>query len=135
MAEPIVFISRSRVLEGKLDGLRRFMEPGIAALEAEKPGTLLFVQYLDPTGFELTIIHAWADAAAMDAHMEGVAERSAAAYEFIESRAFEIYGQPSDAVRQMMEGAAARAGIELKVHPEFVGGWMRLQAGGKAPRE
>ncbi|HYN70508.1 MAG TPA: hypothetical protein VEX41_09900, partial [Candidatus Eisenbacteria bacterium] len=97
------------------------------ALEAEKPRTLVFLTYLDPTESELTIVHAFADAESMDAHMEGVVERSTAAFEFIESRAFEIYGRPSPAALEMMRGAAARAAIELKIHPEFVGGFLRPQ--------
>lgn len=125
MATPIVFISRSRVREGKLDALRSFMEQGTRALDAEKPGTLVFLAYLDQAESDLTIVHTFADADSMNAHMEGVVERSTAASEFIESRAFEIYGQPSPAVLDMMAGAAARAGIELVIHPEYVGGFLR----------
>jgi hypothetical protein len=127
MAEPIVFISHSRVRDGQLSGLKRFMAEGTGALEADKPRTLAFLAYLDEAQSELTIVHAFADAASMDAHMEGVAERSAAAYEFIESRGFEIYGRPTEGVLEMMGGAAARAGIELKVHPHFAAGFLRVQ--------
>jgi hypothetical protein len=131
MANPIVFISHNRVREGQLGGLMRFMAEGTKVLEAEKPRTVVFLAYLDDAQAELTIVHAFADAGSMDAHMEGVVERSAASSEFIESRGFEIYGRPSEAVRQMMAGAAARAGIELKIHPELVGGFLRAQAGAR----
>ena len=131
MANPIVFISHSRVREGQLSGLKRFMAEGTKLLEAGKPRTLVFLAYLDETESELTIVHAFADAESMDAHMEGVIERSAAASEFIESRGFEIYGRPSEPVRRMMAGAAAQAGIELKIHPELVGGFLRVQAGAR----
>lgn len=132
MANPIVFISHNRVREGQLSRLRRLMAEGTPALEAEKPRTLAFLAYLDKGESELTIIHAFADGTAMDAHMEGVVERSAASFEFIESRGFEIYGRPSGAVLQMMAAAAGAAGIELKVHPEFVDGFLRARVGGRA---
>jgi hypothetical protein len=131
MAGPIVFISHNRVREGQLGGLRRFMAEGTKVLEAEKPRTVVFLAYLDDTEAELTIVHAFADADSMDAHMEGVVERSAASFDFIESRGFEIYGRPSAVVRQMMADGAAAAGIELKIHPEYVNGFLRVQARGK----
>jgi hypothetical protein len=108
------------------------MVEGTEVLATEKPGTAVFLAYLDETETDLTIVHAFADADSMDAHMEGVVERSAAAAEFIESRGFEVYGRPSDAVRQMLAGAAAGAGIELKMHSELVSGFIRAVAGGKA---
>jgi hypothetical protein len=131
MAQPIVFISHNRVREGQLSGLKRFMPEGTQALDAAKPRTLMFLAYLDDAQSEFTVVHAFADAASMDEHMEGVVERVAASSEFIESRGFEIYGRPSEAVRQMMAGAAARAGTELKIHPELMGGFVRLQAGAR----
>jgi hypothetical protein len=131
MTSPIVFISHSRVREGQLSGLKRFMAEGTKLLDAAKPRTLVFLAYLDETESELTIVHAFADAESMDAHMEGVVERSAAASEFIESRGFEIYGRPSEPVRQMMAGAAVQAGTDLKMHPKLVGGFLRAQAGAR----
>lgn len=127
MATPIVFISHSRVRDGQLTGLKHFMAQGTKDLEADKPRTLVFLAYLNETETELTIIHAFADAASMDAHLEGVAERSAAAYEFIESLGFEIYGRPSPQALEMMGGAATRAGIELTIHPEFADGFLRAK--------
>ena len=131
MTSPIVFISHSRVREGQLSGLKRFMAEGTKLLDAAKPRTLVFLAYLDETESELTIVHAFADAESMDAHMEGVVARSAAASEFIESRGFEIYGRPSEPVRQMMAGAAVQAGTDLKMHPKLVGGFLRAQAGAR----
>ena len=44
---PIVFISRSRIRPGKLDGLRSFLATGVAALEVAKPRTVAFLAYVD----------------------------------------------------------------------------------------
>lgn len=128
MAEPIVFISHSRVKEGRLDGLREYMRPGTAALEAAKPRTLVFAAYLDEDQRELTIVHVFADAESMDAHLEGVAERARAAMEFIESSSMEIYGRPSDAVLATMRGVTV-PGVTLTLHPNYVAGFIRLAAG------
>ena len=50
MTDPIVFISHSRVKEGMLGALEEFTREMFPVLEAEKPGTLLHVGYVDDDG-------------------------------------------------------------------------------------
>lgn len=106
MSEPIVFISQSRVKEGKLDGFERYFREGAKLLEAEKPRTLVFLAYLNEGGSRVTIVHVFADADSMDLHMQGVADRAKAAFEFIESEGLEVYGNPSDRVLETMRRVA-----------------------------
>jgi quinol monooxygenase YgiN len=128
MAGPIVFISRNRVKDGKLEELREFLRTGTEALEKDKPRTLAFLAFADEAGTEVTIVHVFADAEAMDLHVQGADERSSAAYEFIEPAGFEIDGSASEAVLAMMKGAAD-AGPELIVRPQFLSGFLRLNSG------
>ena len=128
MAGPIVFISRNRIKEGRLEDLREFLRTGTEALEKDKPRTLAFLAFADAAGTEVTIVHVFADAEAMDLHVQGADERSSAAYEFIEPEGFEIDGSASPAVLEMMEGAAA-AGPELVVRSQFLSGFLRLDSG------
>lgn len=127
MTKPIVFISHSRVRDGKVDGLRAFLSAGAPMLQDLKPLTLAFLPYLSEDGRELAIVHLFANAEAFDAHLEGVAERSGAADEFIESIGYEIYGRPSDTALAMMRAAADRAGASLRLDPDFVSGFLREQ--------
>jgi len=83
---------------------------------------------MDEACTELTIVHVFADAEAMDLHVQGAEERTSSAYEFIEPEGFEIDGSPSEAVLQMMQGAA-EAGPELILRPEFLSGFLRLSSG------
>jgi hypothetical protein len=121
----IVFISRNRVLPGKLDGLRAFLAAGTPMIEAAKPRTLAFLPYLDARGELLSIIHVFADAAAFDLHLAGSDDRSTAAYEFIASLGFELYGRVSDHARSTLDAAAAAAGVELRSLPELPAGFLR----------
>ena len=125
MSDPIVFISRSRVRDGKLDGLRAFLAEGAPMLQADKPLTLAFLPYLSDDATELAIVHVFADAHAFDVHLEGVMERSSAAEEFIETIGYEIYGRPSAPVLEMMRGAAGRAGVALRLDPDVLPGFLR----------
>ena len=125
MSDPIVFVSHSRVKDGQLEGFRGFLREGARALEAEKPGTVVFLAYLDASGTEASIVHAFPDADAMDAHLQGVGERSGAADAFIETTGYEIYGTPSTQVLEAMQGFAAAEGVPLAIFPAYLGGYLR----------
>jgi quinol monooxygenase YgiN len=124
MTQPIVFISHSAIRDGQVEGFRAFIRAGAPVLEADKPGTLAFLAYLDEDGSRASIVHVFPNADAMNAHLEGVQERSEEADAFIETTAYEIYGSPDAPVVQMMRAFAERSGVPLTVHPEHVGGYL-----------
>lgn len=128
MGEPIVFVSHLKVKEGKLEALKEFSREGIKDLEADKPRTVVQLFYLDEDGTEMSVVHIFPDAEAFELHMEGVEERVAAAYEFVESRAVEIYGTPSDRVLESMRQVST-PGFSLTHYPEHLGGYLRLTTG------
>lgn len=127
MSDPIVFISRHDIKDGKLDELKETYRDGAEKLEAEKPGTVAFLAYLDEDETEVSTVHVFPDADAMDRHMEGVDERSTRAAEMLEFKAFEIYGAPSDRTMETMR-AATESGAALDVTPRFSSGFLRLQS-------
>jgi hypothetical protein len=125
MAEPIVFISRSRVREGQLDALRALLQATAPSLATEKPRTLTLLAYVDDAARILTIVHVFADAESMDLHMVGVVERSRTAEAYIETLGFEVYGRPREAVLAML-GQGVDSGVTLRHDPDFVGGFLHL---------
>jgi hypothetical protein len=128
VSEPIVFISHSRIREGKRDDFRQYYREGIKLIEADKPGTLVQLAYVNEDGTRVTIVHLFPNADAMDLHMQGVADRAKGAYEFIESERFEIHGTPSPGVMEMMK-KIAESGVVLSVSPQSLGGFVRLKSG------
>ncbi len=124
MTEPVVFISRFRVKDGKAEEFKRFFLEGAKALETEKPGTLAFLCYLSGDSAHAAIIHIFPDAESMDLHVEGAEERAKAAYEFIEPAGVELHGNPSEAVLGIFRGMAD-AGVPLLLQPNFLGGFLR----------
>ena len=129
MSEPIVFISHSTVKDGKLGDLKDFLRAGATVLEDEKPGTVAFLAYADEAGSELSVVHVFPDADAMDLHLQGVDERAGAADEFIETQAYEIYGTPSPTVLETMRRFASTEGVSLTVRADHAGGYLRPLAG------
>jgi hypothetical protein len=126
MSQPIVLISHNRIKEGRLEDLKEYLREGTKRLEAGRPQTVAFLEYVNDDGTELTIVHVFPDAGGMEAHMEGVQERAGAASEFMELVGAEIYGAPSDPMLETMRGFATRSGAGMRVDTEFLGGFLRL---------
>jgi hypothetical protein len=126
MPEPIVFISRFSIKEGKLDALKDHAHAVSADIQASKPRTLVFLSYLDAARATVSFVHAFPDADSMDRHVEGSGDRSRAAYEFIEPKGWEVYGTPSDEALETLRGAAASAGTSLTIQPEYLAGFLRV---------
>lgn len=125
--EPIVFISTLRVKEGKLAAFKEHFSGNVPRMEEAKPGTVVFCAYLNEAETEVNVVHMFPDAVAMDAHMEGVAERSQKAFQFVEPLRWDIYGSPSSQVMEAMTQAAQRASAELVVRPRPLAGYAHLE--------
>lgn len=125
MPEPIVYISRWHIKEGRFADWEAMVRQATGRLEEAKPRTLSFLIYVGDDRRDLTIIHVFADAASFDAHLEGSGQRAQAAYELIEPVAFEMYGTPSDAAWESFQDIL-QAGHPFERQPRFMGGFLRL---------
>jgi len=128
MPDPIVFISRNRVKDGMLDEFRRHYHESIQPTEESKPGTLVQLAYLSEDAAEVIIVRLFPSPEAMDLQLQGADERSKAAYRFIEPTGIEIYGTPGSYAMEMMRKIAG-SGIDVRLHPEFMGGFIRPGSG------
>jgi hypothetical protein len=128
MSEPIVFVSNQRIKEGKLDGYSQYTREVAELLDANKPGTVAFLAYLNEEGTEASVVHVFPDAESMDLHMQGVGDRAKGGSEFMEVVSFVIYGRPSDPILERMKRIAG-SGVALNIKPLPVGGYIRLWPG------
>jgi quinol monooxygenase YgiN len=128
MSEPVVFISHFKIKPGKLESLKQLHAQVVARIEADKPGTVAFLHYLNEAGTEYTVVHVFPDAQALDRHTEGAGARSQAAFEFIEPTGREVYGTPSAEALAMLTPPEA-SGIAFRYEPQPIGGFLRLKAG------
>lgn len=124
MAEPIVFISRNQVKEGRLEEFRAHYQASLLPTQEAKPDTLVQVGYESGDAREFTVIRLFPDAGAFDQQLMGADQRSKKAYEFIEPVAVEIYGAPNEFALAMMRKVAG-SGITVSIHPYFDGGFIR----------
>lgn len=128
MTDPIVFISRNRVKEGMLDDFTKHYLNSIPSVEANKPGTIVQLAYVNEDATEVDIVRLFPSPEAMDLQLQGADERSKVAYQFIEPTSIEIYGMPSNFAMEMMKKVAG-SGIDVSVKPQFIGGFIRPKSG------
>lgn len=124
MSDPIVFISRNRIKEGKVADFRKHYSDSVPLTEANKPGTLVQLAYESEDATQVDIIRVFPDADGMDRQLQGADERSKRTYEFIEPTSVEIYGRPSAFALEVMKRVAG-SGIEVSIKPQFIGGYIR----------
>ena len=119
MSEPIIFISNQRVKEGKLEGYKHYYRQVAEQAKADKPGTIAHIAYHNEEGTELSIIHIFPDAEAMELHMKGVDELAKKAFEYVEILSFEIYGKPTETVLEGMMQIVGSS-IPLNIRPQLI---------------
>jgi quinol monooxygenase YgiN len=124
MTNPIVFISRNRIKEGKNDEFRKHYQDSIPPILAGKTGTLAQLAYENEEATEFTIVRLFPSADALDLQIQGADERSKKTYTFIEPISIEIFGTPNPATLEMMKKIAG-SGIAVKISPNYMGGFIR----------
>jgi hypothetical protein len=124
MSEPIVFISRNKIKQGKTEEFRKHYRESIPPIEAGKPGTLAQLAYENEEATEVTIVRLFPSADALDFQIQGADERSKKTYEFIEPISIEIFGVPNPATLAMMKKIAG-SGIVVSISPNYLGGFIR----------
>jgi len=129
MPEPIVFISRFRVIAGQRDAWVAAFGEFVQVIAAAKPRTALYAAYLDERGGETRIVHVFPDAAALAHHFEGSDDRSSSVSRLIELAGFEVYGPAPEAAIDQLRREAAGAGATLDVFPDSIAGFLRLLGG------
>jgi len=124
MTEPIVFISRNRVLPGMLEEFLRHYEVSLPLTQASKPDTLVQLGYVNEDKTEFTVVRVFPSAEAMDEQLRGSDVRSKVSYQYIEPTAMEIFGTPSSYTMDMINKVAG-AGVAATIHPGYSGGFIR----------
>ena len=115
MAEPIVFIVRHRIKEGRGEDFRRHYRGSVPRTPESKPRTSVQLAYENPQGTEVTVVRLLPDADALDHQLQGADERSRITYEFIEPLSIEIYGEPGPSTAERMRKIAS-SGVAVSMH-------------------
>lgn len=124
MSEPIVFISRNKIKEGKTDEFRKHYQESVPPIFDGKPGTLAQLSYENEEATEVTIVRLFPSADALDDQIRGADERSKKTYQLIEPISIEIFGTPNPSTLEKMKKIAG-SGIVVSISPYYMGGFIR----------
>jgi quinol monooxygenase YgiN len=92
------------VKDGKRDAFEELMEEMVAGT-SEEPTTLAYEWYSSDDGSTVHIYEKYADSDAMIAHVNGFMEKWAGRFvECVDVTAFTVYGDPSPAARDILQG-------------------------------
>jgi hypothetical protein len=110
MSEPIVYIDRSTIREGKLEQVKAAIVELVAFIEAKEPQLVSYSFHLDEEERRMTVVAVHPDSASLELHMSvgGPAFRKFA--DWIDMSGIEIYGEPSEAVLNLLRQKAQMLG-------------------------
>jgi len=128
MSESMVFIARQKIKEGKLEDYKQNFLEVMNFIQSNKPNTVGFLDYLNEEGTEAVLVQIYANAEAMEQHVQGLGEIAKKSYESMDVMSFEIYGTPTETYLAMMSNLA-KSGVPVKIMPQNIGGYLRLKSG------
>ncbi|MFD5793738.1 hypothetical protein ACFWIO_09400 [Streptomyces diastatochromogenes] len=91
MAEPIFYVDRSDIQEGKLAEVRELMRELASFVEDREPQLIAYRFYIDESESVMTVVAIHPDSASMELHMEVGGPRFRALGEFIRLRSIDVY--------------------------------------------
>jgi hypothetical protein len=131
MGGPFLFVSQSKVKEGKLEDFKQALRDMAEFVEANEPRVIAFEAYLNEDETEVTGVQVHPDADSMGYHMQVAFEKIMAFDQLLDTKTVEVYGTPNEAVSGMMKqiGDQYSAEMAVTVRPNPVGGFTRQIAG------
>jgi len=129
MSEPIIYIDRSEVRDGKLDELKRAMRELAALVEANEPRLGAYRVYFTEDGTQMTVIHMHADSASLELHMKVAGPAFPRFVDLVRLLTIDVYGRPSADLMQAIRDKAALLGSATVTLHELGAGFARPTRG------
>lgn len=123
MSSLIVYIDRSAIREGKLEEVRAALRGLVEFVDSAEPQLLAYSFYIDEDGEGLTCVAIHPDSASLEFHLEVGRPAFRAFTELIDLRTIEVYGRPSDTVREQLQQKVELLGESgsVVVHEQHAG--------------
>ncbi|MFF8381515.1 hypothetical protein ACF07V_35995 [Streptomyces sp. NPDC015661] len=126
MTEPLFYIDRSSILEGRIEEARDGMRDLAAFVAEREPQLLAYHFYLDEAESTMSVVAVHPDSASMELHLEVGGPKFRAFGALIRMRSIDVYGRPSPAVvDRLREKAEYLGGASVTFHT-LQAGFSRL---------
>lgn len=113
MAEPVVYVDRFTVGEGKGEDLKRYCEQMTKLVEEKEPGTIACNYFVDEHGSAGTAVLVFESAGALDAHLAVASHLFQQGAALLDSSEIELLGPASEQAQQVARqfGGAIKSGV------------------------
>jgi hypothetical protein len=102
MSEPLVFVTKHRVNDGALDGIKQLSERFAGTIEASDTGLVAFHFFVNDDGTEVSNVQVHRDAAAMDAYLPVAQDLIGEALELSRTTRIDVFGSPGPLLQQVL---------------------------------
>ena len=126
MSEPIVYVDKSEIRPGKLDSVRNAIPELVTFIESNVPRVIAYSVYLN--GSEMTVVQIHPDSASLEFHMRVGAPAFAKFKDLLQLRSIDLYGQASDALRNLLADKASMLGKAVVTEHQLRSGFTRFEA-------
>jgi hypothetical protein len=130
MSQPFIYIGTYTIKEGRLEDFKRMCAEIVRLVDSSEPHVISFNFYYDDTNNEVSCVQVHPDADSMVNHMKLLQEHITAVagedspIDVVTEN--QIYGQPNDAVVEMIE--AWDPGVPMPIKATSLGGLTRSAA-------
>lgn len=132
MTQPFIWIGIHKIKDGKAKELKQMLTEFPDFIAENEPRLLGFNLYLNEDETRAAVVQIHPDADSFEFHMKVAGEHIAQSYQYFEeTESTQIFGAPSPAVLEMIEGFRVAAGQKqtLSVMPQHLSGFTRLGDG------
>jgi hypothetical protein len=126
MSEPIVYIDRSEIREGKLEEVKAAIAQLVNFVAEKEPQLLSYHFYLGEDGRRMTVVAIHPDSASLEFHMEIAGPVFRKFVHLIDLQGIEVYGPVSDVARKRLQEKAQMLGRGAPLACEAYAGFARL---------
>ena len=127
MSEPLIFITKHTVKEGRVRDLEHVTDEFLKFVHANEPRVLAVAAYLTDKRDQLSLVQIHPDPESLDFHLQVAGDKIHAALNVVDNDSVELYGTPGPTTRSLLDQIAS-AGVTVVEYPAPVGGFDRLGA-------
>lgn len=122
MSEPIVYIDRSEIREGKSEELKAAINELVEFVHANEPQLISYNFYINEGGTRMTVVAVHSDSVSMEFHMKIAGPAFRKFTEFINLLTIEVCGPVSDTLlKQLRQKAQMLGSGTVLVHKRYAG--------------
>ena len=126
MSGAIIVVDSSAVREGKVGELKALITELVGFVESHESRPIVYGMYLNAEETVMTVAQVHPDSAAMEFHMKAAGPIFARFAELITLLRIDVYGTPSEDLRDQLRRKARVLGAAVMVEHEIQAGLVRL---------